>query len=275
MTFYIRKTDGTKQEFNLKKFRASLRKSGADTKIIQKIVDEVIKRKPKSTNDIHIIASEFLTKIKSSIAARYNLKRALIELGPSGYPFEQFVAQILTAQGYKTRVGEIISGTCVDHEVDVMAKKDSQIFMIESKFHNRTGLKSDVKVALYIQARFEDIKGAWKRNPKNTEELHQAWMVTNTKFTSVAEQYAQCMNMKILSWAWPKGGIAAIVDQFGLHPITALTGLTKKQKKEFIKNGFVLCRDAHTNINLLKSLGFSNHEINRLVQEAEDICKLK
>ncbi len=84
------------------------------------------------------------------------------------------------------------------------------------------------------------------------------------------------MNIYLLSWSWPNGGIAHMVDEFGLHPITALRDLTQKQKKAFIKNGFVLCKDAPKNIALLKSLGFSDHKIDRLVQQAAfNICKLK
>jgi len=275
MAFYIRKSDGTKQEFSIKKFRYSLKKSGASPDNINKIIEEVFKRKPKSTKEIHTIASEFLEKIKPSLAARYNLKRALMELGPSGYPFEKFVSHIFQAQGYKTKVGKLIPGACVDHEVDIVAHKNNDHFMIECKFHNRLGLKSDIKVALYIQARFDDIKRAWKQDPQHKEEFHQAWMVTNTKFTSVAEQYAQCMDMKILAWGWPNGGIAALVDKLSLHPVTALTGLTRKQKKQFIKNGFVLCKDASEKIGVLKSMGLRKHEIDRLVQEATNICKLK
>lgn len=275
MIFHIRKSDGTKQEFNIEKFKQSLKKSGASIEMIDAIVQEIFKRKPKSTKQIHAIASEFLKQIYPSVAARYNLKHAIMELGPSGYPFEQFIGKLFTTQGYKTEVSTIIPGACVDHEVDVVAQKGNDHFMIECKFHNRLGLKSDIKVALYIQARFEDITRAWKNNPKHKIELHQAWMVTNTKFTTVAEQYAQCMNIKILSWAWPDGGISALVDQLGLHPITALTSLTKKQKKELIKNGFVLCQDASEKTGLLKDLGFSDHEIDRLVKEAENVCRLR
>ncbi len=273
MAFYIRKADGTKQEFSIKKFRRSLKKSGASPEIINNIIEQVFKRKPKSTKEIHTIASEFLEHIQPSLAARYNLKRALMELGPSGYPFEQFIGKLFIAQGYKTRVSELVSGACVDHEIDVIAVKDNDHFMVECKFHNRPGLKSDVKVALYIRARFEDLQRASEHGHK--EKFSQAYMVTNTKFTSIAEQYAKCMNMQMLSWAWPNGGIAALVDKFDLHPVTALTGLTKKQKKQFIKNGFVLCKDAPREIGLLKSMGFTDHEIDKLVQEATNVCKLK
>jgi len=274
MAYYIRKSDGTKQEFNIKKFRKSLKKSGASDHIVNKIVEEIFKQKPTSTKAIHAIAAQLLGNVQPSFKARYNLKRAIMELGPSGFPFEKFVAEIFNAQGYKTIVGQVIPGACVEHEIDVIAENSNNHFMVECKFHNRTGLKSDVKVALYIQARFEDIKRAWKQNPNHPEELHKAWMVTNTRFTSVAEKYAHCMDMQMLAWSWPHGGIQALIDKFDLHPITALTLLDKKQKKEFIKNDLVLCRDTEKNRDLLTNMHFSENKIKNIIQEANAICEL-
>jgi len=114
-------------------------------------------------------------KKSPSIAARYNLKRALMELGPAGYPFEQFVAHIFSAQDYETIINQIISGNCIDHEIDITATKASKHFMIECKFHNRTGLKTNIKVILYIQARFEDVRTEWEQRPQDSHKFHRAW----------------------------------------------------------------------------------------------------
>ena len=52
-----------------------------------------------------------LLKGKSKhVAAKYHLKGAIMELGPSGYPFEKFVAAILSHQGYKVQIGQIVKG---------------------------------------------------------------------------------------------------------------------------------------------------------------------
>ncbi len=258
MPFYIRKSSGEKEEFSIKKFRRSLRRSGADAKTIEKIIARVKKEKPKSTKKLHELATQLLQKYQPPIADRYNLKRALMELGPAGYPFELFVAQLYAHQGYKVLSNQLVNGFCVDHEVDIIAEKGKQHVMIECKFHNRPGLKSDVKVSLYIQARFEDIRDAWERNPQHPHEFHQVWLVTNTRFTSEAIKYGECKNIKLVSWAYPENkGLAVMIDSLGLHPITTLTSLTKQQKRSFIKEGLILCKDAQKHITMLKRLGFS------------------
>jgi len=276
MPFFIRKSSGEKEEFNIKKLHRSLRKSGANSKLIKQITEEIKKQKLRSTKTIHKIVTQMLTKKAPSIAARYNLKRALMELGPAGYPFEQFVAHIFAAQGYATMTNQIINGNCIDHEIDIMATKEKKHFMIECKFHNRIGLKTNIKVILYIQARFEDVRIEWEQVPQDNHEFHRAWVVTNTRFTSKAIKYAECMNIKLLGWKYPENqGIAQLIDSIGLYPITALTSLTQQQKHAFIREGFVLCRDASKNIELLKNLKFSSKQIKKLVKEAETVCFMK
>ncbi|HEB41440.1 MAG TPA: ATPase [Candidatus Dependentiae bacterium] len=275
MPFFIRKRSGKKEEFNIKKLRLSLDKAGADSQLINQIIEKIKKQKPCSTKAIHKLITQMLTKQSPAIAARYNLKRALMELGPAGYPFEQFVAHVFAAQGYKTMTNQIISGKCVDHEIDITATKANKHFMIECKFHNRFGLKTNVKVILSIQARFEDVRTAWEQNPEHKYEFHRAWVVTNTRFTSEAIKYAECMGIKLLGWKHPENqGIGKVIDTVGLHPITALTSLTHQQKRAFIKEGFVLCRDASKHIAFLKSLGFSARQIKKLIKEAETTCFL-
>ncbi len=275
MPFIIRKRSGKKEEFSPKKLQHSLRKAGADQQLSNQIIEKIKKEKPPSTTAIHKFITQFLEKKSPALAARYNIKRALMELGPAGYPFEQFVAQIFTAQGFKTLTNQIINGKCVTHEVDVIAIKGNKHYMIECKFHNRLGLKTNVKATLAAQARFEDIHAAWEQNPQHDHEIHHAWIVTNTRFTSEAIKYADCMNIKLLGWKYPKNNsIEQIIDSLGLHPITALTFLSRKQKQSLIKKGFVLCRDVSQHTTLLKSLGFSPRQIQKLMQEAKKVCSL-
>lgn len=232
MPLYIKKASGAKEQFDIKKLRRSLRHAGADSVIITKVIDEIKKRHPRTTRAIHELTIDILTKEQPHIAARYNIKKALMQLGPAGYPFEQFVAEIFKAQGYAVSTNQIIEGKCVDHEVDVIAQKGDKHYLIETKFHNRAGIKTNIKATLYIQSRFEDIRAAWNANPKNGHEFHQGWVVTNTKFTTEAIKYGVCMNINLLGWKYPfDQGIAELIDSLGLHPITALTTLTPAQKK--------------------------------------------
>lgn len=272
---YIRKTSGEKQRFDLHKFRRSLFKAGATEKNIQSIVRQIQKEKPRSTNRIHEITTELLQKQNPPVADRYNLKRGLMELGPDGYPFEQFVAHLFSKLGYQTKTNRVIPGACVDHEVDVIAHKNNHHYMIECKFHNRVGMKSNVKVTLYVQARFEDIRDAWEKKESRQDEIHEVWVVTNTQFTSEAIKYGECKNIKLLGWGYPaQGSLAELIEKHSLFPITTLTSLSKYQKRTLIKNGLVLCKDARSHKKTLEKLRFKPNEIKKIIAEAEAVCKI-
>lgn len=273
MSFYIKKASGEKELFNEEKIRQSLIKVGADEKLIALVLQVINQQQPKTTKEIHNLTIQLLAQYEPAVAGRYNLKRALMELGPAGFSFEQFVAHIFQEEGFHVTTDAILSGFCVDHEVDIIAHKDNNRYMVECKFHNRPGLKCDVKVPLYIQARFEDVRKAWKQEKNN--EIHKPWLVTNTKFTSEAIKYGLCINMNLIGWSYPpSNNLAELIDKYGLHPITSLTSLSIRQKKQFIQKGFVLCKDARKQSDLLRQFGYSPHEIEKIINEAERVCKL-
>lgn len=276
MPKYIIKASGEREPFNIKKFKRSLTHAGASPDLIEKLIKE-IRKEPKleTTQDIYRYAIKHMKKEQPGAAARYNLKEALRQLGPVGYPFEQFIAEVFKAQGFKTQVGKIIDGKCVSHEVDIVVEKKRTRYMVECKFHNRHGIKSNVKVTLYIKARFDDITAQWIEN-ESGPELHEAWVVTNTKFTSEAIAYCECTKMRLLSWNYPlKDNLAQLIDRLGVHPITALTCLNSREKKFFIQNGLVLCKDARSYQHLFKRLQLSKKKVKQIIQESEDVCTLK
>jgi Holliday junction resolvase-like predicted endonuclease len=272
---FIIKASGEKEPFNIKKFKESLRRAGASSKTIQKLIKKIQRRKPKTTQLLHEFTTNLLKEEAPPLADRYNVKRALMELGPDGYPFEKYIAHLLTMQGYNTQTNQVIKGACIDHEIDVIAQKDNHHYMVEAKFHNSPGLKSNVKVTLYIQARFEDVSTYWQQKTRKDNAIHIPWLITNTKFTSQAIQYGECKKMKLLAWNYPKhNNLAQMIEQYNLFPITTLTSLNKKQKKTFLQKGLVLCSQVESQQKLLKSMKFSDQKIKKLLQEANAVCKL-
>jgi hypothetical protein len=173
VTKYITKASGEREAFDIKKFKRSLQKSGASAQIIEEITNEVLQAPDlTSTRDIYVYALNQLKKARPAYAARYNLKYALSELGPSGFPFEHFVAEIFKQQGYEALVDQEVPGFCITHEVDVILKKDNQHILIECKYH-QPHLKANVKTPLYIKARFDDLEKKFKTEPAHNREFHQ------------------------------------------------------------------------------------------------------
>lgn len=271
----ITKASGEKESFSPRKLSKSLKKTGANINLVEEIVKGVQKKhRLNKTKDIYNYAFSRLKKSGPPFAARYSLKRAIMQLGPTGYPFEKFIGEVLKYQGYYIKTNQIIQGSCVKHEIDVTSQKGNKHYMVECKFHNQPGKKSDVKVILYIKARFNDVKQRWLKNQIDKKKTLQALIVTNTKFTSDAIRYANCAGVNIISWSYPKdNGLGETIEKLNLHPITALTSLSKSQKEFLIRKGVVLCRDIKKRIHLLKQLKLNNKKIDKILEESQLISR--
>jgi hypothetical protein len=272
----ITKASGEREPFSEVKLRKSLERSGAGTDIIDEAVREVMTElhDGMSTAEIYRRAFRLLRRRHRPAAARYSLKKAIMELGPTGHPFEQLVGELLRSQGYSVEVAKIVHGHCVDHEVDVVASRGDKRIMVECKFHNESGVKTDVKVALYMQARFEDVEKAWKAQAGSHERFSEAWLVTNTKLTTEAIQYARCVGIQAVGWSYPaSGSFSQLIERANLQPITAVTGLTKPQKSRLLETGVVLCRNLLERPQVLESMNVSPGAAKRILEEAHSLCR--
>lgn len=275
-TINITKGSGERVIFSKQKLHDSLIRSGAGEEIVEQVIQEV---EPQlfegiATKKIFKIAFNLLKKKDKLIAAKYKLKEAIMELGPSGYPFEKYVSEILKYQGFKTTVGQIVQGSCVNHEIDIIAEKDEKHFMIECKYHNTRGIISNVKIPLYIQARFKDIEIKWKNLPGHSEKFHQGWVVTNTRFSDDAIQYGTCVGLHLIGWDYPKkDSLKDQIDRSGLYPITCLTGLTASEKQKLLDKNIVLSIEICRNSAPLLSSGISPTRVEMIVKEAQMLCK--
>jgi len=272
----IKKASGELELFSENKLRRSLERVGTSSDVVEDIVSHIAGelKNGVSTQDIYRHAFSLLNKHDRSVAGKYSLKRAIMELGPTGHPFEKLVSEILKTKGFSTQVGVIVQGICVSHEIDVVAEKENQHIMIECKFHNQPGTKSDVKIPLYIQARFEDVRKAWLKNKDHAQKFHEAWLVTNTKLTSDAITYAQCVGMKPIGWNYPVNeGLEVLIDQSGLHPITCLTMLDAGDKQRLLNEDVVLCKELLHNKDILQNLGLNTVEISQVEKEISELCK--
>ncbi|MCL5090815.1 MAG: restriction endonuclease [Patescibacteria group bacterium] len=236
----IIKATGEIEPFAEKKVLASLIRAGADEELAERIVDQV---RPQlypniPSFEIYDRVMKILKKEKRDLAERYNLKKAIMELGPSGYPFEKFIAAVLEANGYEVKTNQAVLGRCVSHEIDIVAResdKTNKTYMIECKFHNLAGGRTDIKAALYTYARFLDIKHKGFDIP---------WLVTNTKVTQDVKAYALCVGMEITSWDYPEeNSLRHLVDESRLHPVTALTNLSATKKQDLVARGIIFCKD--------------------------------
>ncbi len=276
--FWVIKANGEKEIFNQVKLRDSLRRSGACEDSINAVVSKIMSeiRDGMSTGQIYRHAFALLKKQHRGVAAQYNLRQAVREMGPSGFPFEQYIGEILRSKGYEVRVGLIVQGWCVEHEVDVSAKKDGMHILIECKFHNEEGFKTDLHVALYTSERFKDIKKKHDSLKDESEKFHEGWLVTNTKLTSKAIQYSNCAGLTVIGWNYPKkGNLQDLINETKLYPITVLTTLTGSDKRRLMDNNVVLFRELFSQRKMLHGLGFDEAKIDRVLAEAKALNEMK
>jgi len=256
----IIKNSGEKEIYDQSKLYNSLSKSNASKKLTNEILDEIntIVKDGMTTKEIYEIAFRKLKKKSRVHASKYKLKRAIMELGPSGYPFENFVATILDHEGYRTDVGVIVQGYCVSHEVDVVASKDNEQLLVECKYHNSQNQKCDVKIPLYIKSRFQDIEKELEKDNGNRAKSNFGSIYTNTRFTIDAIEYGECSGLKLTGWDYPKNNCLKYrIDKLGLYPLTSLMSLSKAEKTSLLEKNIVLCKEIHEKPILLEEVGIS------------------
>jgi hypothetical protein len=271
----IQKASGEKQRFSPEKLENSLKRAGADDRLIdavQKDLQDYI-HEGTTTKEIYRKAFTLLRNKKLSYAARYSLKKAIMDLGPTGYPFEHFVGQVLSHHGFNVDVGKTLQGQCVTHEVDVLARQNNTQYIVECKFYNSQGKFANVRVPLYVRSRVDDIIRFREKLPEYANTRFYGWVVTNTRFTEDALAYGRCSGLHLVSWDFPKEkGLKDMIEKHSLFPITVLTGLNQKSKTILLDKGIVLCRQLHDQAGELDGLGMNKNQLRKIKEELNDLC---
>jgi hypothetical protein len=130
--FQVVKASGVMEPFDEEKLRKSLRRSGAEDALINQIIRELSDQWHDgiTTKSIFKRAFKMLKRRNRPYAARYTLKQAMFDFGPSGFPFEDFVAEVLKSQGYEVETRKILPGACIRHEMDVVAQKENLVLSV-------------------------------------------------------------------------------------------------------------------------------------------------
>lgn len=268
----ITKADGTTQQFNPHKLERSLRRAGARNGDVATIIADIERTLTPgmTTHDIYTRAFEVLKNIGGPLATRYTLRAAIHALGPTGFPFEDYIAKLFSYEGYKTLVRQNVQGACALHEVDVVGKKGGHAFIGEVKFHKDTGFKSDLQVALYSYARFLDIQEN-KTCIGDICGINSLKIITNTKFTQAMLEYSLCKGIELLSWGYPRGesSLESLVERYTMYPITILISLSEHQKAMLMQHGIVLCKDLIERRSELLEYKLSESTIAKAVSEAK------
>lgn len=267
---HIRKASGEEENFSTEKLIHSLQNAGARPDTIAKIVADIEQYiYPEiSTKKIYARAFSLLRSEKTDSSFRYRLKQSILDLGPTGYPFEILVGEIFKHQAYKTEVGVVAAGNCVLHEMDVIATGNKVQHLVECKFHKDQGKQVSVQVPLYVKSRVEDIVKKRKPLPQYQNFEFKAWVVTNTRFSDDSTQYGICSGIQLLAWDYPEGeGLKDLIERYKIYPITILSNLTIKEKQVLLNQGIVTCAQLIDNLDALDMLELPSKKYRALKKE--------
>jgi hypothetical protein len=274
----IVKSNGAKEVFDGHKLTRSLKKSGASKEEIDQTVDFVISnlKSEMTTSDIYALAYKNLNshRERNPNAIRYSLKKSVMELGPTGFPFEKFVGRIFNQLGYKALTGVMVQGHCIEHEVDVLAYNDTDVICIEAKFHNEPHLRSDTKVALYVKSRFDDLIGQKIQIGDQYKHITKGMLVTNTNFTDTAHHYVSCVGTyELMSWNKPHDkNLLSYIEEFKLYPIGVIPELSQKEINLLVEKDIMTCADLNANPQILDEIEMKKNKQEVVLEVVKEIC---
>lgn len=265
------KKSGEEEVYSEEKVKHSMNRVGVPENLQPEVlahIQEKFENGKMTTDDVFYHIMEYLEPRDRKSSLRLNLRQAIFELGPTGFPFEQYLGQIFKGMGYEVASNLILNGDCVRHEIDLLLEKEGHKEIVEVKFHNHHVVKTDVQVALYTYARFLDVK------EKN--HIDNVWLVTNTKLSQDAITYANCKGMPVIAWNYPeKGNLQDLVEDPQMYPITLLTSLSAQEKKRLIEKNIVFCRDLLTKSDAdLADPLLRNDSLQKAKSDAKLVCPL-
>lgn len=271
----VRKASGDEELFSVEKLERSLQNAGANYMQIQNIIADIENwiYDGVTTRKIYSRAFSILRRDKTSVALRYKLKQAMMEFGPTGFPFENFIGQLFEAQNFHTEVGIVVEGRCVTHEMDVIATNQNTQHLVECKYSKDQGKQVSVQVPLYVRSRVDDIICKRKEMSEFKGLSFTGWVITNTRFSLDSMHYGKCAGLKLLAWDYPAGmGLKELIEKLKIYPVTILHSLTKNEKQFLIDQEIVTCKQLAKAPQILNSMKINDKKLKAISMELEHIC---
>ena len=266
--FLIYKADGRKVQFNEKKILNTCIRAGASKKTAKRILKKVKSKihRNMTSYDVYKKVLNVISQEKDlkALHQRYQLKNAIMRMGPAGFAFENYVASLLEYYDLQaTGIRSKIKGKCATHEIDVIGMREDSKFLIECKYHSKHGVYTGLKESLYTHARFLDMQ------PRFSGEI----IFCNTKVSNHAKKYAKCIRQQIFSWRYPaKNSLEKIIEKYNLYPITILN-LSQNELRIFSESNMMIAKDLlrYDDTKIARMTGISKKRIKNMQRLVEQI----
>jgi hypothetical protein len=269
---YVTKADGTRQLFDREKVVKTCLRMGADRKIADEVVGKVEDRLYDgiSTSKILQLTFRLLRKYTPEIWHVLDLRRGL-SLMDSKPEFETFVQVLLAHNGFEVTPNRLVTGRCVTHEVDAIARKDGVTYFVEAKHHVNYHTPTGLDESRIARAVLEDVTEGFERGRSNLK-IDRAMIVTNTRYSEHAKRYGKCRNILQIGWSSPTDlSLQNMIEEKNLYPLSCLRGLKSETKMKLVNAGIVLMKQLFEEkpSTLARKTGVQTETLNQIIEKAK------
>ncbi|MDT7858818.1 MAG: ATP cone domain-containing protein [Candidatus Aenigmarchaeota archaeon] len=268
---YVTKADGSKQPFDKQKIINTCLRLQATPEQAQSIADKIEAKAYDGipTKKILQMVFQYMKKYRPAIGYQIDLKQAIAMLR-SKPDFEIFVAKLFEAMGYEVETNLIIQGKCIEHEIDVVARKGNEIILLEVKHHVNHHTYSGLDVFLQLNSTLEDLKLGYE-NGKNSFKFTRAILICNTKVSDHGRRYALCKGLEFIAWKFPpENGLERLIEEYKLYPITFLKEIERDEAYSLANAGIVTVEQLLDNAEKIsRKSGISKNRILQLQKAAK------
>ena len=270
----VTKADGTRQPFHREKVVNTCLRMHASREVAESIADKIESKAYDGIPTKKILQMIFrhMKRYQPAVGHQIDLRRAISLLRPKP-DFERFVQMLLEEHGYVVTCNQIIRGKCVEHEIDAIARKGDETYLVEIKHHFNHHTYTGLDVPRIARATLEDLTEGFSLG-LNSTNFTKALIVCNTKFSWHAVQYAKCRGIDHIGWkAPPEHGLERMIEERKLHPVTFLKGLDKESRERLLDNDVILLKQlmTHDASELSEKTTVRRSKLERSIERAKEI----
>jgi len=239
---FVRKFDGSKQQFDKSRIIHTCLRNGASENTALRIAARIERDgyEGMPTKEILNLVWQYLGEHHPESHMRIDLRLALSLLRPKP-DFEEYTSLVLRDLGYSVQSNVILKGKCIEHEIDAIAMKGDRTVYVEVKHHNRAHTYTPLEVSMKVWATHQDLV-AGRKLGYHSIDFTNALIICNTKFTDHARSYADCVGIEHIGWKSPPSNcLEGIIESRALYPITILRDDIGIHRL-LLKHGFLLLR---------------------------------
>jgi len=269
---YVTKADGTMQLFDREKVVRTCLRMGASRKTADEIAEKVERRLYDGiqTSKILQMTLRLLRKYKPAVRHLLDLRKGL-SLMDSKPEFENFVQILLAHNGFEVTPNRLITGRCVEHEVDAIAKKDGLTYFVEAKHHINYHTPTGLDESRIARAILEDVTEGFELG-KSSLRVDRAMIVTNTRYSEHARRYGRCRNILQIGWSSPTNlCLQNMIEEKNLYPLSCLRDLKNETKTKLVNSGIVLMKQLfeETLQTLARKTGIQKETLKQIIEKAK------